>query len=51
MADQTTTIPKGWKMTTLGEVGITVTGKTNPTLSTIVKLAHALKVSSDELLK
>jgi len=28
MADQTTTIPKGWKMTTLGAVGITVTGKT-----------------------
>ena len=26
-------------------------GKTNPTLSTIAKLAHALKVSSDELLK
>lgn len=28
MADQSTTIPKGWKITTLGEVGITVTGKT-----------------------
>jgi type I restriction enzyme S subunit len=28
MTDQTTTIPKGWKMTTLGEVGLTVTGKT-----------------------
>jgi len=28
MTDQTTTIPKGWKMTTLGEVGVTVTGKT-----------------------
>jgi len=28
MADQATTIPKGWKMTTLGEVGVTVTGKT-----------------------
>ena len=26
-------------------------GKTNPTLSTITKLAKAIKVSSDELLK
>ena len=26
-------------------------GKTNPTLSTITKLAKALKISSDELLK
>ena len=28
MADKNSTIPKGWKMTTLGEVGFTITGKT-----------------------
>lgn len=28
MTDQTSTIPNGWKITTLGNVGITVTGKT-----------------------
>ena len=28
MTDQTTTIPKGWKMTTLGAIGNIVTGKT-----------------------
>ncbi|HNR81543.1 MAG TPA: restriction endonuclease subunit S, partial [Candidatus Pacearchaeota archaeon] len=28
MADQTTTIIKGWKMTPLGEMGVAITGKT-----------------------